>query len=171
MDSRLDRRQALYVGAGADGQPLWDSPVVPMSDDVALLIAGNDIVCSCDGDMTSALDPGTGKLRWQASTGPQYPSAVADGILLLIPGAAGSTHVLAALSAGSGRIAWQRELTGKALGAATCNETFLITSADGTLYAIAARTGSVLWKRRLASSPAGMAADPAVGLSPGGSIP
>ena len=65
---------------------------------------------------------------------PAVPSAVADGILLLIPGAAGSTHVLAALSAGSGRIAWQRELTGKALGAATCNETFLITSADGTLY-------------------------------------
>jgi outer membrane protein assembly factor BamB len=151
--------------AGADGRPLWDSPSIPMSADVALLIAGTDTVCSCNGDVTSALDPGTGQLRWQASAGPRYPSAVADGILLLMPGASGSTHVLAALTASSGRPAWQRELAGKPLEAATCNETFLVAAADGTLYAIAARTGSVLWKRRLASSPAGLAADPALSVA------
>jgi outer membrane protein assembly factor BamB len=150
--------------AGTDGRRLWDSPSVPMSADMPLLVAGTDTVCSSNGGVTSALNRGTGKLRWQVSAGPRYPSALADGILLLMPGAPGSAHVLAALSADSGRPAWQRALTSKPLEAVTCNETFLVASADGTLYAIAARTGSVLWERRLASSPAGLAADPVIGV-------
>ena len=150
--------------AGTDGRRLWDSPGIPMSADVPLLVAGTGAVCSCNGDVTSALNPGTGKLRWQVSAGLRYPSALADGILLLMPGAPGSAHVLAALSAGSGQPAWHRELASKPLEAATCNETFLVAAADGTLYAIAARTGSVLWKRRLAPSPAGLAADPVTGV-------
>ena len=81
-----------------------------------------------------------------------------------MPGASGSAHTLTALSADSGRSAWQRALTSKPLEAVTCNEAFLVAAADGTLYAIAARTGSVLWKRPLASSPAGLAADPALGV-------
>ena len=150
--------------AGTDGRRLWDSPSIPMSADVALLIAGTDTVCSSNGGVTSALNRGPGKLRWQVSAGPRYPSALADGILLLMPGASGSAHALTALSADSGRPAWQRTLTSKPLEAVTCNETFLVASADGTLYAIAARTGSVLWKRRLASSPAGLVADPVIGV-------
>ena len=142
------------------------TPSIPMSAGVALLIAGTGAVCSCNGDVTSALNPGYGKLRWQDQCRPlRYPSALADGILLLMPGAPGSAHVLGALTAGSGRPAWQRALTGKPLEAVTCNETFLVAAADGTLYAIAARTGSVLWKRRLASSPAGLAADPVIGVA------
>ena len=136
-----------------------------MSAGVALLIAGTGAACSSNGDVTSALNPGTGKLRWQAGADLGYPSALADGIVLLMPGASGSAHALTALSADSGRPAWQRALTGKPLEAVTCNETFLVAAADGTLYAIAARTGSVLWKRRLASSPAGLAADPALGVA------
>ena len=89
--------------AGTDGRRLWDSPGIPMSADVALLVAGTDTVCSSNGDVTSALNPGTGKLRWQVSAGLRYPSALADAILLLMPGASGSAHVLAALSADSGR--------------------------------------------------------------------
>jgi outer membrane protein assembly factor BamB len=162
VDSRLDRRQALYAGVGVAaaglaggagwlwtrsgssgaGTPLWRARGRPHWG----LIAGGGVV-------------------YVLGSGLRYPSAVADGILLLMPGASGSAHVLAALSAHSGRPAWQRALTGKPLEAATCNETFLVAAADGTLYAIAARTGSVSWKHRLASSPAGLAADPVIGVA------
>ncbi len=155
----------VWAVAAADGKPLWYSPGVPTSAGTMFLVAGRGAVCGCDGDLTFALDPGTGELMWQASAGSWYPFAVAGGILLLMPWASRSGHVLPALNAGSGRPAWQRELTGRPLLAATCNQTFLVACADGTLHAIAASTGYVRWQRRLASSPAGLGADPATGVT------
>lgn len=155
----------VWAMAAADGTLVWDSPQVPMSAAGMVLVAGTGAVCGGDRGQMFALDPGTGQLRWQASARSWYPFALAGGTVLLMPGAARSGHVLPALSASSGRPAWQRELTGKPLLAATCNQTFLVACADGTLYAIAASTGHVRWQYRLPSAPAGLAADPASGTA------
>ncbi|GAA2624792.1 protein kinase domain-containing protein [Streptomyces vastus] len=138
----------------ADGRRLWRHPVADTIPSGPPFLSAGLVQPSLDqGRRTAALDPASGKVRWQRSL-PAHNSMASAGGMLLLTGADGT---VTGVDGASGDTKWSRPIPGQAAPYFT---TFAgdplayatSTSDDGTsthITAVDPRTGEVRWDARL----------------------
>ncbi|MET8246789.1 serine/threonine-protein kinase [Streptomyces sp. NPDC005202] len=144
----------VYALDPSDGALLWRHTVARMLRSAPPVVSGGLVQPMTDhGRHLEALDPASGRPRWQRSV-PAYSGVQYAGGMLLLTGADG---VVRGVDSASGDTRWSRRVPGQAtphFSAFTGDPLAYAasTSADGSLTRVVAldpKTGAVRWEARL----------------------
>ncbi|MFF9122863.1 serine/threonine-protein kinase [Streptomyces sp. NPDC014889] len=144
----------VYALDPADGKLLWRHSVPKMLTSVPPVVAGGLVQPMADhGRRLEALDPDSGRPRWQSDV-PAYSGVQCAGGMVLLTGTDG---LVRAVDAASGETKWSRPVPGLPLPhfSAFAGDPLayaVTTSADGggtRVVAVDPETGDVRWEARL----------------------